>query len=90
MSKAKPITRVHTVSEQDSCAPVSGTHRYTRANSPRQVHGERGTKSENVRGRFSEPDPKEVEDMKNDPELRARTFGRRSKHTSRVAGLKKV
>lgn len=90
MAKAKPLTRVHSRSEQDSMTRTSRGGRYTRANSPAIVHGEQGTKSANIRGRFSEPDPQETEDLKNDKELRSRVLGRRNKLTARVAGLKKA
>jgi hypothetical protein len=91
MSKAKPLTRVHKRSEQDTITRSgSNSRRYIRANSPSVVHGEQGTKFENIRGRYSEPDPQEAEDLKSDRELRSRALGRRNKLTARVAGLKKA
>jgi hypothetical protein len=91
MAKAKPLTRVHKRSEQDAVTRSnSNSRRYTRANSPAIVHGQQGTKSANIRGQFSEPDPQEAEDLKNDRELRSRVLGRRNKLTARVAGLKKA
>lgn len=89
MSKAKPLTRVHSRSEQDTLTRTSKSRRYLRANSPSVVHGEQGTKAANIRGRFSTPDPQEFEDLKQDKELRSRALGRRNKLTARVAGLKK-
>lgn len=89
MSKAKPLTRVHKRSEQDAITRTSKGRRYVRANSPSIVHGEQGTKAANIRGRYSEPDPQESEDLKEDRELRSRVYGRRNKLTARVAGLKK-
>jgi hypothetical protein len=91
MPKARPLTRVHTRSEQDAVtrrAPDS--RRYVRANSPEIVHGTQGTKNENVRGRYSKPDEQESADLKTDKELRARAIGRRNKLTARVASLKKA
>jgi hypothetical protein len=88
MAKAKPLTRVHSRSEQDSYAPLQKSKRYVRANSPKIVHGEQGTKFENIRGRYSEPDQQESEDLKTDKELRSRVLGRRNKLTARVAGLR--
>lgn len=91
MSKAKPLTRVHKRSEQDALTRSNPrSRRYTRANSPSIVHGEQGTKDANIRGRYSEPDTQEAEDLKNDRELRSRVLGRRNKLTARVAGLKKA
>jgi hypothetical protein len=89
MSKAKPLTRVHNRSEQDALTRTSKSRRYLRANSPSIVHGAQGTKTANIRGRYSTPDPQEFEDLKQDKELRSRALGRRNKLTARVAGLKK-
>ncbi len=90
MSKARPLTRIHKRSEQDVLTRMSKGRRYVRANSPTIVHGEQGMKSENIRGRFSQPDLQEFEDLKEDRELRSRVLGRRNKLTARVAGLKKT
>lgn len=91
MSKAKPLTLIHKRAElRNSFAPRRNRKRYDRENSPRIIHGEAGMKSENVRGRYSELNRKELEDIKNDKELRARTFGRRNKLTATVKALKKA
>jgi hypothetical protein len=93
MSKAKPLTRIHRRAELiDSFAPQSGKkkNRYARENSPKLIRGRAGAKTDNVRGRYSELDPQELEDMKNDPELRARATGRRNKLTATARALKKA
>jgi hypothetical protein len=93
MSKAKPLTRIHNRAElRDSLAPRSAStkDRYNRENSPKVIHGNAGMKSDNVRGRYSEPDRQELEDIANDKVLRARTFGRRNKLTATVRALKKA
>lgn len=89
MSKAKPITRVHTRSEQTRLIRVGKGRRYLRANSPELVHGEQGTRTENIRGRFSTPNPSEDEDLREDRQIRARSLGRRNKMTAQVASLRK-
>src|SRR4051812_11865757 len=78
MTRKAHVTRIHIASEQDALSRKSPESRnYIRVRSPEIVHGvEVGTKSENVRGRFSEPD---LHDFQEDPELRARAFGRRHK-----------
>jgi hypothetical protein len=86
MSKAAPLTRVHTRSEQDKIIRERPGH-YLRVLSPGAVHGiDIGTKSENVRGRYSKPD---LRGMQSDKELRARASGRRNKLTAQVAALRK-
>jgi len=94
MSKAKPLTRIHKRAELiDSSIPKSGakTHkRYIRENSPRIVHGEAGMKTDNIRGRYSELNPDELEQIQTDRELRTRSFGRSSKIAARSRIPKKA
>lgn len=89
MSKARAITRVHTRSEQERIVRLPGSRRYVRANSPQVVRGAQGTRTENVRGRYSSLDQREDASIRNDKELRARSLGRRNKLTAQVAGLRK-
>jgi hypothetical protein len=87
MSKAAPLTRVHTRSEQERIIHPEHGSKYSRAQSPGVVHGvDVGTKTDNVRGRYSEPDET---GMASDRELRARANGRRNKLTAQVAALRK-
>ena len=93
MSKAKPLTRIHKKAELlDSFTPQSTKRKqhYIRDKSPRITRGQAGFKSDNIRGRFSEPDAQLLEDIKNDPELRARVQGRRNKLTAKARALKKA
>ncbi|MGZ6333804.1 MAG: hypothetical protein ACXWP5_14365 [Bdellovibrionota bacterium] len=89
LPKAKPLTRIHRRSEMDACIHrIPGSKRYVRANSPELTHGEAGSKFENIRGRYSVPDPRETEDIKNDRALRLRAMGRLGKLFAKVAGLR--
>lgn len=93
MSKAKPLTRIHKRAElMNSLAPrrAGKNERYERENSPKAVRGSAGMRSDNVRGRFSDPDPRELDAIAQDRELRARAFGRRNKLTATVKALKKA
>ena len=87
MTKAKPITRVHTRSEQEHLIQLKNSRRYVRANSPTLVHGRQGTKIENIRGLYSQPD---LRGILNDKASLARSTGRRNKATATIASLKKV
>ncbi len=95
MSKAKALTRIHKRAEvSDSYVPRGGTRsgkRYARENSPRLVHGPAGMKSDNVRGRYTKPDAREIRDIRTDNALRGRAMDpRRNKLTATVAALKKA